>query len=64
MRKEYHKGQMKVSLWDQKPTRTTTMKANIGHATAAFTLDVYGHVADHVADEMRKNSSGRMEDYI
>jgi integrase len=32
----------------------------LGHATAAFTLDVYGHVTD----EMRKKSSGRMEDYI
>lgn len=37
-----------------------TLQSNLGHATAAFTLDVYGHVTE----EMRKKSSGRMEDYI
>ena len=37
-----------------------TLQSNLGHATAAFTLDVYGHVTD----EMRKKSLGRMEDYI
>ena len=37
-----------------------TLQSNLGHATAAFTLDVYGHVTD----EMRKKSSSRMEEYI
>lgn len=37
-----------------------TIQSNLGHATAAFTLDVYGHVTD----EMRKNSADRMESYI
>lgn len=37
-----------------------TIQANLGHATAAFTLDVYGHVTD----DMRKNSANRMERYI
>lgn len=37
-----------------------TIQTNLGHATAAFTLDVYGHVTD----EMRKNSANRMESYI
>ena len=33
---------------------------NLGHATAAFTLDVYGHVSDR----MKKESSSRMEEFI
>ena len=37
-----------------------TLQSNLDYATAAFTLDVYGHVTD----EMREKSSGRMEDYI
>ncbi len=37
-----------------------TVQGNLGHATAAFTLDVYGHVTD----EMRKNSANRMESYM
>lgn len=37
-----------------------TIQTNLGHATAAFTLDVYGHVTD----DMRKNSANRMESYI
>ena len=37
-----------------------TIQANLGHATAAFTLDVYGHVTD----DMRKKSASRMETYI
>lgn len=37
-----------------------TIQGNLGHATAAFTLDVYGHVTE----EMKKASAARMETYI
>lgn len=37
-----------------------TIQSNMGHATAAFTLDVYGHVTD----EMKQRSADRMEQYI
>lgn len=37
-----------------------TVQGNLGHATAAFTLDVYGHVTD----QMREASSMRMQEYI
>ena len=37
-----------------------TIQSNLGHATAAFTLDVYGHVTD----EMRRDSADRMESYM
>lgn len=37
-----------------------TVQGNLGHATAAFTLDVYGHVTD----QMKKESAARMEGYI
>lgn len=37
-----------------------TVQGNLGHATAAFTLDVYGHVTD----QMKKDSAARMESYI
>ena len=33
---------------------------NLGHATAAFTLDVYGHVTD----SMKQESAARMEKFI
>ena len=33
---------------------------SLGHATAAFTLDVYGHVSD----EMRKQHAARQQEYI
>lgn len=36
------------------------VQENLGHATAAFTLDVYGHVSD----QMRRDSAHRMEQYI
>ena len=34
-----------------------TVQSNLGHATAAFTLDVYGHVTD----QMKRESANRME---
>lgn len=34
-----------------------TVQSNLGHATAAFTLDVYGHVTN----QMRQASAERME---
>lgn len=37
-----------------------TVQSNLGHATAAFTLDVYGHFTD----DMRTASSQRMEGFI
>ena len=37
-----------------------TVQGNLGHATAAFTLDVYGHVTDR----MKRESADKMEDFI
>ena len=37
-----------------------TVSRNLGHATASFTLDVYGHISQ----KMRDNSANRMEAYI
>lgn len=37
-----------------------TVQSNLGHATASFTLDVYGHVTD----QMQQASAARMEAYI
>lgn len=37
-----------------------TVQGNLGHATAAFTLDVYGHVTD----QMKRASAERMEGFI
>ena len=37
-----------------------TVQGNLGHATAAFTLDVYGHVTN----QMQEPSAVRMEAYI
>lgn len=36
-----------------------TVQQNLGHATAAFTLNVYGHVSE----KMKKDSADRMERY-
>jgi len=37
-----------------------TVQGNLGHATAAFTLDVYGHVTE----QMKEASADRMEGFI
>ena len=37
-----------------------TVQGNLGHDTAAFTLDVYGHVTD----QMKRESADRMERFI
>ena len=37
-----------------------TVQSNLGHATAAFTLDVYGHVTE----QMKQDSANRMEAFI
>lgn len=37
-----------------------TVQENLGHATAAFTLDTYGHVAK----QMKQESVARMEQFI
>lgn len=37
-----------------------TVQENLGHATAAFTLDVYGHVTEQIKQE----SAARMEQFI
>lgn len=36
-----------------------TVQQNLGHATASFTLDVYGHVSE----KMKKESAARMQSY-
>ena len=37
-----------------------TVQANLGHHTAAFTLDVYGHVTE----QMKQDSAERMDHFI
>jgi len=37
-----------------------TVQENLGHATAAFTLDVYGHVTE----QLKKESAARMGQFI
>ena len=37
-----------------------TVQGALGHATAAFTLDVYGHVSE----KMQQDSAARMQKYI
>ena len=37
-----------------------TVQSNLGHATASFTLDVYGHVSQN----MRRQSAERMDRFI
>ena len=37
-----------------------TVQENLGHSTAAFTLDVYGHVSER----MKKDSADRMQEYL
>ncbi len=37
-----------------------TVQGNLGHATASFTLDVYGHVSER----MKEESASRMQGYI
>lgn len=37
-----------------------TVQSNLGHATAAFTLDVYGHVSE----KMKQDSATRMKAYM
>ena len=37
-----------------------TVQENLGHATAAFTLDIYGHVTD----QMKQASAARMEQFF
>lgn len=41
-------------------TNIKTVQGNLGHATAAFTLDVYGHVSER----MKEDSANRMQQYI
>ena len=36
------------------------MQINLGHVTASFTLDVYGHVTE----QMKRESSARMDAFI
>ncbi len=37
-----------------------TIQGSLSHATAAFTLDVYGHVSERI----KEDSAARMERYI
>ena len=41
-------------------TDIKTVSSNLGHATVAFTLDVYGHVTE----QMQKDSANRMQQYL
>jgi len=36
------------------------VQGNLGHYTAAFTLDIYGHVSE----KMKRDSANRMEQFI
>ena len=47
-----------LSLQNGDPIKT--VQDNLGHATAAFTLDVYGHVSE----KMKEDSASRMQAYI
>lgn len=47
-----------LSLQNGDPIKT--VQENLGHATAAFTLDVYGHVSE----KMKEDSAARMQAYI
>ncbi len=42
------------------PDDIKTVQGNLGHATAAFTLDACGHVTP----QMKKDSAARMERFI
>lgn len=44
----------------QKGDDIKTLQSKLGHATASFTLDVYGHVSER----MKKESANRMEKFI
>ena len=41
-------------------TNIKTVSSNLGHATVAFTLDVYGHVDE----QMQKDSANRMQAFL
>ena len=41
-------------------TDIKTVSSNLGHATVAFTLDVYGHVTE----KMQQDSVDRMQRYL
>jgi len=43
-----------------RPKLANELHNNLGHATASFTLDVYGHVTD----QMKRESAERMERFI
>jgi integrase len=47
-----------LSLQNGDPIKT--VQDNLRHATAAFTLDVYGHVSE----KMKEDSAARMQQYI
>lgn len=57
-------GEVLGLTWDcvdfDKGTITINKQENLGHHTAAFTLDVYGHVTE----QMKQDSAYRMEQYI
>ena len=49
-----------ATLSIQNGTDIKTVSETLGHATTAFTMDVYGHVSD----QMQRNASARMEQLI
>lgn len=49
-----------ASLCLQNGDDVKTVQSNLGHATASFTLDVYGHVSE----KMKQDSANRTETYM
>ena len=52
--------QSALKLAKSKIRLVKTVQSNLGHVTAAFTLDVYGHVSER----MKEDSAARMEKYM
>ena len=40
------------------------MQINLGHVTASFTLDVYGHVSEKMKDDSAARMEGFMKDVL
>ena len=49
-----------IEFEDSEMVDIKTVQENLGHATASFTMDVYGHVSQ----KMKQQSAARMEQYI
>ena len=60
----YHGSPGTFTVFDKKKAKSSgyygTVQENLGHATASFTLDIYGHVTE----KMKQDSANRMEQFI